>query len=281
MADTCMVAKKRGRLTANVMGRILFSGSFQCRLATSEVPTPAGLTDAEGKPGGNSDGWTFAYGEQPFDRVVRFSNPVQLRNALLDPWEDVMVNSVEVNTIRARGPAGAGLRRVPDPLVGKIVSLGDAKLDDKLGPEFGGKEAMVDLALDIGGGLFTAGPAHPPPVLKDYDPGVKHWAREYELRKPRLIESFGSQMDPARKKYWDNEQSPGRIPDGLPYSFQARGTFVGKLTNVRCSPASVFDPTKWSDLPLTWTLDVTFFRFDGDTLTGRVAGQLYAAAKSY
>src|SRR5262249_25953024 len=164
--------------------RILFSGSFQCRVATSGAPTPGGPTDTDGKSGAHPDSWTFAYGEQPFDRVVRFSNPVQLRNALIDPWEDVRVNSVEVNSTRGRLPAGAGLRRVPDPLVGKVVSLGDAKLDDTLGVTLGGKEAIVDLALDIGGGLFTADPADPPPVLKDYDPGLTHWAREYELRKP-------------------------------------------------------------------------------------------------
>jgi hypothetical protein len=36
-------------------------------------------------------GWTFASREKPFDRVIRLSNPIQLRNALMDPWDDSLV----------------------------------------------------------------------------------------------------------------------------------------------------------------------------------------------
>jgi hypothetical protein len=49
---------------------------------------------------------TYAYQEKPFDRIVRLSQPVDLRNARMDPWEDTTVKSVQI-------VAGKGVQSVP------------------------------------------------------------------------------------------------------------------------------------------------------------------------
>jgi hypothetical protein len=272
------IEKKIGPV-AIVLARALFSGSFQCRLATQPDPTTFSPTDKEGKLGVTGLGWTFAYREKAFDRVIRFSNPVQLRNALMDPWEDVKVKSVEVNTTRGRLTMGGGLTPVGDPLVGQVVSLGDAKFDTKLGASFTAREAISGLSLSIGGGMLTAQAGTIPPLCQVMNADVRAWAQEYEVRKPKLIEIAKSQMDPVRREYLENKMFQNHLPDGLPYSFDESGDYIGELKNLRCTSASAFDPKKWLDIPFTWTIDLTFFRYDGDTLTGRVAGQIYAAAR--
>ncbi len=75
---------------------ISFQGSFQCRLATDNDQPADSPTDREGLYGKRSFGWTFAYRERPFDRVIRLSNPVDLRSALVDEWIDTTVNGVWV-----------------------------------------------------------------------------------------------------------------------------------------------------------------------------------------
>src|SRR5262245_33040677 len=99
MPEVPRIEKKVGPMVLAMM-RIAFSGSFQCRLATEGDGTDHKPTDKKGVYGQFSVGQTFAYREQEFDRFILFSKPVQLRNALLDPWEDVKVTSVEVNTTR-------------------------------------------------------------------------------------------------------------------------------------------------------------------------------------
>jgi hypothetical protein len=55
---------------------IAFQGSFQARMATDPDLTSASPTDPDGTHGRKGAGWTFAYKEKPFDRVVRLSDPV-------------------------------------------------------------------------------------------------------------------------------------------------------------------------------------------------------------
>jgi hypothetical protein len=85
---------------------IKFQGTFQCRLATD----PDASTAADGR-----FGWTFAYGEAAFDRIIRFSNPVALRNALYLPWQNAVVTSVNAPGIPNSGS---------DSVIGQAVNLG-------------------------------------------------------------------------------------------------------------------------------------------------------------
>src|SRR5262249_34220409 len=94
-------------------------------------------------------GWTFAYDEQPFDRVIRLCDPVQFRSALVDPWEDTTVTRVEAS--RSLALRGVPLVDQPfsvepllpvftDQFVGQPVSLGNAKFNARgggVGPERG------------------------------------------------------------------------------------------------------------------------------------------------
>jgi hypothetical protein len=75
-----------------------FNGSFQCRLSTDPAPATASPKNPATDPG-----WTFAYGETKFDRIIRLSSPVSLRSALVDPWQDTKVSKVWIDT-------GSGLR---------------------------------------------------------------------------------------------------------------------------------------------------------------------------
>jgi hypothetical protein len=157
---------------AVVMVRLVFSGSFQCRLATEGDGTDYEPTDRKGVYGKMSVGDTFAYREPKFDRVIRFCDPVALRNAMMDSWEDVRVSAVEVNTTRAKLTLGGGGRLIPtgDPLLGNVVSLGKKTMfDTKAGYRYGGREAILGLSLSVGGGLFTADGGDPPPVSKRFD----------------------------------------------------------------------------------------------------------------
>jgi hypothetical protein len=88
-------------------------------------------------------------------------------------------------------------------------------------------------------------------------------------------------MDPVRKAYLEEvRDSDGEFRNisESAYEFYQMGGYVGPLTNVRCNINSSFNPKKWLDVPFKWTIDMTFFRFDHDTLTGRVEGQIYAEA---
>lgn len=241
--------------------RLVFRGSFQCRLATEAEPT-------DRKPG-----------PAPADGIIRFSKPVQLRSALMDPWEDVKVTLVESSFSRDRltmggGKPGPGV----DPLVGKVVSLGPARFDTRLGKSYRSpagipcEEAISGLSLNIGGGLVTAEPDNPPPLCARKDPDVKPWSAEYQTRKPGLVEVHRKRMDPARR---DTLERIDHLADG----FEEVGTYVGPLKNFRCNAASRFNPKNWFETPFHWTIDMTFFRYDADTLTGRVDGQIYATAQ--
>src|SRR5262245_22750278 len=85
---------------------IVLRGSFQFRIATNmEHPSKSPychISYAKKHDPSGTDrlsliagvGWTFTYGEAPFDRKVRLSKPVDLRNLLIDPWVDTHVTVV-------------------------------------------------------------------------------------------------------------------------------------------------------------------------------------------
>jgi len=100
---------------------ISFAGSFQARLAVGFDPGNSSPTDPYGIYGKKSEGGTSAYQEKPFDRIIRLSQPVDLRNARMDPWEDTTVKSVQIDSGMGVKPAPPG-----NPLLGQVVSLGTA-----------------------------------------------------------------------------------------------------------------------------------------------------------
>ena len=132
--------------------KINFAGSFQCRLATDPDDTGSSPTvPRDGGVGVLGRGWTFAYNEFSFDRVIRLSNPVQLRSALVDHWEDTRVTKIE-----AASNEQSPLTQVDgDHLLGMTVSLGSAKFDAKKGGGMG-YEVLIDFDFSIGGTKFTA-----------------------------------------------------------------------------------------------------------------------------
>ena len=108
---------------------ISFARSFQARLAVGLDPGKSSPTDPYGTYGKKAEGGTYAYQEKPFDRIIRLSQPVNLRNARMDPWEDTTVKSVEIDSGRGVKPVPPGV-----PLLGQVVSLGTtAKFIEGLG----------------------------------------------------------------------------------------------------------------------------------------------------
>jgi hypothetical protein len=259
--------------------KISFAGSFQARLATDDDDTNASPTDPYGTYGAAARGWTFAYKESKFDRIIRFSAPVNLRNALVDPWKDVKVTTVEEDT-------GKGLVAVAgDALLGKVVSIGNAVFDTKAGGGGVTREALLSFKLSIGGGLITADPVSAP-LLNGVD-GIDHstWKKFYESRKVALI--TGLAMDAVRAKvltdrFFETYASffelrcvtkPAKLK-GVTFKLPAAAPAVKgpapkpNQVLVRLdSPAS----TKY-----TWTAQIAFYRFDGDTLTGQADGFVQA-----
>src|SRR5262249_12331190 len=212
-----------------------------------------------------------------------FSKPRQLREALMDSWQDVKVDSLEVNTTRAKATfGGGGLTRVTDPIIGQVVSLGElAMFDTHTGSIYSCKEGIINLSLSIGGGMFKADPDIPPPLCKAFGPQVKDWAEEYQQRKPKLVQQFGRKMDLLRKAYLEEiRESDGEFGyiREISYLFYQLGTYSGKLRNCRSMGPPNPDQQERLDVPFEWSISLTFFRYDCDTLTGRVEGEICAAA---
>src|SRR5262249_47280223 len=107
-------------------------------------------------------GGTLSYNEEPFDRVVRLSNPHALRNAMVDPWEDTRVTMVEVSPSQApRVWPETDERLVPvetDSLAGQVVSFGEAHVNaaEEAGAGGIGYEVLDNFAFSIGGNSFKA-----------------------------------------------------------------------------------------------------------------------------
>lgn len=244
--------------------KVSFAGSFQCRLATDNDPTNASPTDPYGDYGPAAQGWTFAYREARFDRHIRLTSPVQLRSALVDPWKNAVVTRVECDR-------GAGLVNLPtDPLLNQLISLGSASFDTKSGGGGVTREALVGLRFAIGS-MFQGTPATLP-VLNGAQGSQTSWGTEYGSKKKLSMQT--SSLDPVRAKVlnsmFDTYQSffQVRCPT-KPFSLKGVtfGSAVsGVLTQLE-PPASV---------EYEWIVSMAFYRFDGDTLTGRMDGTLTA-----
>ena len=244
--------------------RISFSGSFQCRLATDPAPTDAIRTDPT-KPNG---GWTFDYGEAPFDRIIRLQSPVDLRSALIDPFVPVAVRTVEVRAGLAANVGEKPYRSVLDSkLLGLPVTLGpSAKFDSAAG---GGAafEAILDCTPTVGN-LFKLTPKTAPKLL-----GLVRGAAgklEYLTKKPVVVvaaNATGSVVAPRKAVLADSGRMDfysdvfGFSEECVPV--RAEMDFIsGDI------PSEVFRPG-WS-----WEVTLGFSRFDGDTLTGKFTGSL-------
>jgi len=273
-------------LVADKYIRITFAGSFQARLATNrdhtgsspKVPAPEdGNLKALGR------GWTFAYDELDFDRVIRLSSPVQLRSALVDPWEDTKITKVEVSASAlgmVGGYWGPMVAFPGDPLVGQVVSFGDAKFSEKKG---GGQgyEVLDEFAFSIGGSRFTARQAQLTKMAGVN--GRDEWRSHYLKTKTQQLAGALAAMHPARRTrltemYSGDKNKAGAIPRhiGTYSSFYAAESDMPNIPLTQVGLRGNFGILSDEKLAnkLAWTLSLNFSRFDGDTLTGRVRGLL-------
>jgi len=242
---------------------IQFAGSFQARLAVGGDSSASSPTDPYGTYGPPSRGMaaTFAYQEKPFDRIIRLSKPVDLRNARIDPWTDTTVNSVQINV-------GKGLVSAPpgNPFQGQVVSLGDkVKWIEDEGYEIDGLELSI--------ASFLAG-GKPSGKLGGWnvrsDPQA---AAEYQKEKPKRIEAAKG-VDPVRArvlkevdlgKTWAPIFTNIGVYD---FALAAHGLHL----NANFGSSGTMDkPTNYS-----WSVHLEFSRWDADTLGGQVSGSIHA-----
>jgi hypothetical protein len=255
--------------------RISFSGSFQCRLATDPDPSNATRSDPENPA--RSPGWTYDYGEAPFDRKIRCQSPLELRSALIDQFKSVTVNLLEVQP-QSLGPIELPFQTVPvDPLLGLPVSLGDDAFFDSAAGGGASREAIMNCKLSFGS-LLTATPTTKPVlggIVRD-----AATTTDYFLRKPPAIVAAlatGSIVPPRANVL----AKPGATPLAPPRFIEIYSGFYGASESIIPVPATIdFSPAGatgvLASLLLGWSfvLNLKFSRFDGDTLTGRVAGGL-------
>ena len=248
--------------------QIQFSGSFQARLATDNDATGSSPTDPDGVYGTASQGWTYCYKEPHFDRIIRLSNPVSLRDALIDPWEDTAVTQIAVERDAPKWVTEAVTH---DILVGEIVSLGSAKFDSsKSGIT---TETLIDFDFSLGFALTAD--TKQSPQLRGVTKAPTDWATEYKGKKPSLVATIA---DPIRKKLLDSS----RIED-LASFFQLYDPIhpVGLENVVIKRPMGILkEIDDAGSTRFNWILDLAFFRFDGDTLTGRCEGAVTAKLSS-
>jgi hypothetical protein len=260
--------------------RITFAGSFQCRLATDND----GTTDSPSDPG-RSRGWTFAYGETKFDQIIRCAAPVDLRTALIDPYVPARVTKVEV-----KAPPPFSLAKPPweprlmDGLIGLPVSLGKAvRFSTSAG---GGRvtlEALTGFRFSIGNELLAADAVKKPQLVGEQGSNPA-WSNEYKEKKPGLVAAAKGTMDSARFNVLTTTMATIDAPRGVRFS-----DVYAFFFNKRCPTGSfpVRDPAVqfgavrgvlseflfmlgvWS-----WAMELAFYRFDGDTLTGQLDGTL-------
>src|SRR5262249_39256979 len=144
------------------------------------------------------------YNEKRFDRVIRLSNPDQLRTALVDPWEDTKVTKVEV-TASALGMVGGYwgpmVEIMGDPALGQVVSLGEAKFNSNREAGGGGMgyEVLDDFTFSIGSVLFMAQQARKTRLDGVHDL-PKECAGQYRRSKMAAIKGALAAMPPARQK---------------------------------------------------------------------------------
>lgn len=252
--------------------KIFFSGSFQCRLATDPAPTASSPKGPKNVPAGAAGaGWTFSYQEPAFDRVIRLSKPVSLRNALMEPFRPVKVEQIQ---IKPRSPIAT--LQLPwqtvstDPLLGTEVSLGSsAVFDTAAGTGALTQEAILNLKFSIGS-LFSAEPKSR--VLLDGMQGSDTaWSADYLARKPGLVLANAANMDVSRFNLLTT--SPSLVGNySIFYSYRCPTRQIS-LVNVEY-PLNVTGILRTLLLGWHFYLDLAFYRFDGDTLVGQMDGTL-------
>jgi hypothetical protein len=270
---------------------IILTGSFQARFATDpDIPTHSPYCNKmyamSVEPSGNgyysqnsSFSWTLCYGETAFDRRIRLSKPVALRTLLMDTWEDVTPENILVERAGAK-PASLNT----DPLNGQIASLGadvffwDPRTspDNPDNPTQGvgdlSKEELRNFRLSIGGVLTANSVATP--VNGGYG-DVARWKVDYSTRKSQLASNQG--VSPEARKWLLN--APGWI-DQYANFFQKWGAFPNiALKDVTLSQPDGVLKELGKPADFDWSLTAIFYRFDGDTLTGRFLGDLFARRK--
>jgi hypothetical protein len=240
---------------------------FQCRLATD----PAYTTALPRSRQSGGQGWTFAYNETKFDRVIRLSNPVDLRNGLVDGgWSDARVASVSVDR-------GRGAIFLADPVLGSIVSLGDAKFQSAPPGNGPTKEALVDFRFSIG--VLLKADAASIPVSPGLDPpgGTPALVKQYLKKKPAAIS--GINLDPDREDYLNSADELPTPLERYADKYQYRGPYPGiLLNNVTFNHAQGLLKEMGNPGNYQWVLDLAFYQFDGDTLVGLLDMDLTATA---
>lgn len=245
---------------------ISFAGSFQARLAVGMDPGDSSPTDPYGTYGKKSGGVgaTCAYQEKPFDRIIRLSKPVDLRNARIDPWEDATVKSVQMDSGKGFKPAPPG-----NPFLGQVVSLGSAaKFIEGEGYEIDG------LMLSVGP-FLTAKPAGV--VSSSYKNDAKAEA-EYRIKKTVLFTT--SQLDPVRARAL-RELSATSF-ESWRVIFTSIGLFDFFLERQSVNFSARFSDGSALDSPANylWYANLRFSRWDPDALGGQLSGAVGAVHKS-
>jgi hypothetical protein len=272
-------------LVADKYVRITFAGSFQARLATNGADQKDSPTEwVDSSP--DRTGWTFSYNELRLDRVIRLSNPLQLRSALVDPWRDAKVTKVEVSASAlglVGGYWGPMMEFKGDPLIGQVVSLGEAKFNSRDGGGGMGYEVLDDFAFSVGGTQFLAKQAQKTRLtgVKDLP---KEWVAHYRQTKAAAVAGALAGMPPARQKLLTTfssgeEKKPGAIPRFIGTYSYFYATY-GEMPDIPLNQVQilanvgVLGAAKQVADQHTWRLSLTFSRFDGDTLTGQIDGVL-------
>jgi hypothetical protein len=224
--------------------------------------------------GAGKNGWTFSWDEKPFDRIIRLSKPVELRNALIDPWRDTRVTRIEVSVGES-----APIAVQSDPLLDQIVTLGQAKFDENEAKRRRTThELIIDLDFRIGGTMFALRDEELRDKLQlQGKEDVAGWQDEYMTKKPLRIKDAGK-MDPARMRYL--EDRGGIIEYAGFFAYRSETNTVLDLHG-RYSKTKGLFATGLSAYPRPrFSLWMEFSRFDGDTLTGHVKGKLIRESES-
>ncbi len=250
---------------------ILFAGSFQARLAVGGDGGASSPTDPYGVYGlkSQSVGATFSYKEKPFDRIIRLSKPVDLRNALIDPWKDTTVSDVNLHAGKGHNkPAPPG-----NPLVGRVVSLGEKV------------KFIEDEGYEIDGLMLSIAPflmAQPAERVSGWKVGqVAERKAEYQKEKPARIKAANGQIDPIRTRVLNENLAMG--------VFDTWATIYTNFTvyTFRLAPHSLqftaqFGGNYAMDPPAhyAWEASLVFSRWDADALGGQLLGAVGCMHKS-
>lgn len=246
--------------------KIAFQGSFQCRLATD----PADKSASPSGPG-PAQGWTFRYGEGAFDRRIRLKDPVELRSALVEPFLPTVVSLISVKPEPAFGLEMPWTTVPNDPLLELPVSLGEqAMFDTAAGAGVPGREAVINCRVQLGGLLAVTPRAAP--VLAGINRDLAVTA-EHAAGKPAAVAAAmaSGQMPPERAA------ALAAFADHYSNVFGFWEDTMPVPVDLEWSPAGAQGILANLFLGWSWTLGLRFARFDGDTLTGRVSGEIAGA----